>query len=508
MLIERPNIFKNFILFLITVMTIFSTRSCKGQDSPEPKDVSYRPATVAGSFYPSDQETLRKMVEGYLDVSSPVKINKKIIGIIAPHAGYIFSGKVAGSAYREVHNQEYDAIIVIAPSHQKAFRGASIFDGDAYTTPLGIVRVDKVLAKEVSLDNDLVKLSRDGHSWTEGNPEHSLEVQLPFIQISLPNTPIVPIVMGSQDFQTADALMRAIVNAVKKQNKNVLLVASTDLSHFHNINIAKSLDSNIIEDFSRFDYFKLAYYLFSHQWEACGGGPVVVVMMAAEQLGATKAINLEYATSGDVPAGARNKDSVVGYMSGVLIIDEEQTKDKLPILTEEEKKYLINLAEQSVKNTITNKKASIIPKESQPLLEKYAAFVTITKYGDLRACMGHTFATEPLVKEIENSASMASTQDYRFGPIEPKELKDLQYEISILSRMRRILNFNEIEIGKHGLYIRYGRNSGLLLPQVASERKWDVETFLKNTCLKAGLPSDTYLKPEAELYVFTALIIH
>lgn len=489
-------------------MAIFTIKSCRGQDNPEQKDISYRPATVAGSFYPSDPEILKKMIEEYLDISSPIKVNKKIIGIIAPHAGYIYSGKVAGSVYREVRNQEYDDIIIIAPSHQVSFRGASVFDGDAYTTPLGIVNVDKHLAKEIASDNENVILSRNGHSWTEGNPEHSLEVQLPFIQISLPNKPIVPIIMGSQDFSTADALMRSIVKAVKKLNKNVLLVASTDLSHFHDITTAKSLDSNIIEDFIRFDYFKLSYYLFTHQWEACGGGPVVVVMMASEQLGATKAINLAYATSGDVPAGAKNKDRVVGYMSGALIVDQENPKDKLPKLTNEDKEYLLSLAKQSVKNTVTNKKMSLALKENDSLLEKYAAFVTITKYGELRACMGHTFASEPLIKEIESSASMASTQDYRFGPIESNELKDLDYEISILSRMRRILNTNEIEIGKHGLYIRYGRNSGLLLPQVASERNWDVETFLKHICLKAGLPTDTYIKPDAELYVFTALIIH
>jgi MEMO1 family protein len=467
-----------------------------------------RPATVAGSFYPDDKDSLKAIIERYFDNAEISAVDEldDVSGIISPHAGYVYSGNVAAYSFKILENRKYDAAIIIAPSHQKPFTGCAIFPGDNYQTPFGKIPIDKELSKLINQDNRFVFLSMDGHEWNNFTSEHSLEVQLPFLQYVQPNLPIVPIVMGSQDDETCSMLSQAVIKAIKKMNKKVLIVASTDLSHFHSQDTAKAMDKNVISSFEDYDYFKLSYYLFNRAWEACGAGPVISTMLICEELGANKAICLKYATSADTPDGSISPDRVVGYFSGV-IGKNEKNSNLLPELTNNEKAYLKNLAKSVVESVANNKKIEHNKIESLRLNSKLAAFVTINKHKELRACMGHIFSSAPLIEEVIESASIASTQDYRFGKIKADELNDLEYEVSVLSRMKLINDFDEIEIGKHGLYIKYGNKSGLLLPQVASERKWDRDTFLSQVCLKAGLAKDFYLKGNAQIFIFEAIII-
>lgn len=467
-----------------------------------------RPATVAGAFYPEDTDTLRKVVENFIlqaDISKGKELTE-VMAIISPHAGYVYSGHVAGHSYRMIKDEEYDAAIIIAPSHQKPFRGCSIFPGENYQTPLGKVKIDRELADLINIDSRNVFSSMDGHEWSNFTSEHSLEVQLPFLQVVQPDLPIVPVIMGSQDDETCNELSKAIIRAIKKYGKKVLLIASTDLSHFHSQDSAKALDSNVTGAFEDYDYLKLSYNLFSHTWEACGAGPIIATMLICEQLGADKAINMKYATSADTQAGKISPDRVVGYFSGV-IGKTGKIHTLLPELSNEEKSFIKNLAKNTVESVIKNRKIELSDNISENMKMPFAAFVTINKNKSLRACMGHIFSSAPLVDEIIESASIACTKDYRFGKINESELKDLEYEVTVLSRMKLVSDFNEIQIGKHGLYIKYGNKNGLLLPQVASERNWDKETFLSQVCAKAGLPTDTYLKGNAQIFIFEAVII-
>lgn len=498
-----------FILKLTMFTIIFSTMFCQPKSDDKKDREIIRPATVAGAFYPASAEELKSMLNDYLkDQKTPV-IKTDIFALIAPHAGYIYSGAVAGRAYYHLENHRYDAIIIIAPSHQKYFVGSSVFSGDGYATPLGISKVDKALADSIASYGGLVKLSMDGHSWKDSLNEHAIEVQIPFLQTVQPNVPIVPIVMGSQDYQTVNQLMSAIVSAVKKSHKKVLIVASSDLSHYHTYDEAKQLDLDVAKAFQFFDYFKLETMLFARKLEACGGGPIITAMMAAEQLGGTIAYPVQYANSGDTPAGKDHKDRVVGYFSGLILSSPGMDNLMLPPLSDDDKQELLQYAKSSVENTVknieTNKSMEMLP---TGLARYYTGFVTIKKHGELRACMGHTFAQMPLYFEIGEVAKTAATSDFRFGPITIDELKDLEYEVTVLSRFKRITDTNEIKIGTHGLFIRYKSNSGLLLPQVATERNWDTKTFLENLCYKAGLPKDTYSNPDAELYIFKAIIIN
>ena len=480
------------------------------QDAYQTDKISYRPPTVAGAFYPADSLNLSKMLDTLFVIEKPVDLSKRnIIGMVVPHAGYVYSGKVAGKAYRELQGRHYDAIIIVSPSHQKSFNFSSVFNGDAYVSPLGIVNVDKELAKEISGYSDKVKYSIDGHDWRSGTPEHAIEVQLPFIQRVLPNTPIVPIVMGNQDMNSTDVLMRAIVTSVKKLKRNVLLIASSDLSHYHPADSARIIDEPLVRAFGRLDYFALQTQLRMGSTEACGGGPIVVVMMAAEQLGGVLSVTLKYLHSGKTDAGRNSQDRVVGYFSGVICDGRPEEATRLPFINDDDRHLLLNSVKNEVEKVVLSKNDTDYAVQYIPT--QYAmtlpAFVTITKNKELRACIGHTYSTKQLWFEICESARLAATSDDRFGPVKASELQSLEYEITVLSRLRRILDLSQIDVGDDGLLIRYGSNQGLLLPQVAAERHWNLTTYLENLCSKAGLPKDTYKKEDAQIYYFKAVIV-
>ncbi|MGA2297515.1 MAG: AmmeMemoRadiSam system protein B [FCB group bacterium] len=478
------------------------------QDMPDLPQVSYRPPAVAGSFYPNNPDSLKMMLNEYLDGKEFTPISGDILAIVVPHAGYVFSGWVAGKAYREIRNRKYDAIIIIGPSHAKYFTGASVFKGDGYTTPLGEVPVDKNLANEIANYSPLVKLSLDGHGWKGNESEHSIEVQIPFLQMVQPNVPIVPIDMGSQDFATCDALVKSIVYAVRNLNKKILVVASSDLSHFHDQNTAVSLDSFVVNSFSKFDYFKLETNLFAGKWEACGGGPIVAAMMIAEQLGANATLPFQYATSANSPYVQPNKDRVVGYMSGAVYNDNSGKQNILPEINDNDKKLILEIAEITVQNSVLGKPKKKLPEENSSYLnEEYAAFVTLKEHGELRGCIGQIFSKVPLRQSIQDAARNAALRDPRFNAVSEAELSKLEYEVTVLSRMKKILDEKEIVIGRDGVYMKSENSSAIFLPQVAPEQHWDVKDLLENLCRKAGIARDSYKLPDTEIFIFQALII-
>lgn len=495
------------ILYLIIIQVLVMSINIFGQDALPEEKISYRPAMFSGSFYPSNPDTLREMINQFLELNKPTKYKDvDIIGMAVPHAGYVFSGLVAGRAYKELIGRQYDAIILIAPSHRESFSGASVFRGDAYVTPLGNVNIDKTLSKLLTeYDNDII-LSMKGHRWDGNYAEHSLEVQIPFLQIVQPSTSIVAVVMGSQDLQTQDKLVRSITKAVNQSGKKCLIIASTDLSHFHDAETAESIDKPLVRTFARYDYFAMQHLFSDNTFQACGAGPLTTMMMASEQLGANQALPIIYLHSGDTEAGSNRKDRVVGYFSGITFKGQSTA---FPDFTDTDKERLIEQAKKGVTDAIhsidENQLKTIVPLR---LSNPYPTFVTLKKENQLRACMGHTFARVPLMMEVYNSAKLAALNDYRFGPIENAELDELEYEITVLSRFIRVLNLDEIQIGRDGLYIRLGKSHGLLLPQVASERNWDTITFLEHLSEKAGLHKSSYMHSNAELFRFEAVIIH
>jgi len=276
--------------------------------SPPLSSDEIRKPVVAGQFYSDDGEILASQIDDFLAKAHREELPGEILALIAPHAGYMYSGQVAASAYRQIKGQPFRSVIVIAPSHRVPFTGASIFHRGGYQTPLGVVTVDSKLAQAILEGGAQLNFYPQAHSM-----EHSLEVQLPFLQRVLGDFQLVPIVMGDQDLSTCQTLAEAIASSLGKER--VLIVASSDLSHYHSYDQAVELDKVILEAVNAFDPLRLHQTLRQGRSEACGGGPMVAAMLTAKKLAASGAKVLTYANSGDVTG---DRGQVVGYMAAAV----------------------------------------------------------------------------------------------------------------------------------------------------------------------------------------------
>ncbi len=269
-----------------------------------------RPSILAGSWYPANPERLAETVQGYLANADGDPLSGEVKALIVPHAGYIYSGQVAAHAYRLLQDRLFRKVVMVGPSHHVPFDGVSVNLQPGYKTPLGVVPVDRGLARRIINSNEQIRWVPEAHA-----QEHSLEIQLPFLQVVLRDFQIVPILMGQQDFRTSSMLAQSLTR-VLKQMDDTLLLASTDLSHFHSYERAKELDMAFVEHVRAFGPQGLSNALSSGRCEACGGGPTIAVLLAAQALGADRAVILKVANSGDVTGDHRR---VVGYMSAALI---------------------------------------------------------------------------------------------------------------------------------------------------------------------------------------------
>ena len=493
------------LIFLISFF-LFAGSMAMAQVSKGGKEMGMkeiREPAVAGAFYPDKPEVLSRDVKKYLENSKREKIEGDIVALISPHAGYMYSGQVAAYAYKLVEGRAFDSVVVVAPSHRVIFKGASLYDRGGYRTPLGVVPIDTELSKKMMERRKEIQFLPEAHF-----QEHSLEVQIPFLQVVLKTFNLIPIVMEPYwNWETCQSVASAIAETVK--GKRVLLVASTDLSHFYTYNIAVELDKIFLNHIERFDVEGLNRDLKNNRTEACGGGPVITIMLAAKMLGANHGKVLKYANSGDV-TGDRSR--VVGYAAAVFYKTaggKEKMKEEKKVgvdlgLNEEEKKTLHQIAKTVIENKAKGKAIPDFKVESPTLKENRGAFVTIHKRGQLRGCIGYIEGQGPLHKTIERMAEAAAFKDPRFTPVKENELPELELEISVLTPLKRITDVNEIQVGKHGIYIVKGMWAGLLLPQVATEYGWDRQTFLEHTCQKAGLPSNAWKEKDTEIYIFSA----
>lgn len=268
---------------------------------------SIRPSAVAGLFYSKKPDVLRKELDEMFSAVEKMSFTGRIIGIIVPHAGYMYSGPTAAAAFSQIKGEKYDTVVVVSPSHHEFFEGVSIYPGDMYETPLGRVPIDTALRTEALAAGRVLRPTDTGH-----RQEHAIEVQLPFLQYALGDFRLLPLVVGHQTrdacFSLADTLAEVL------QGKNILLVASTDLSHYYPSPVARRLDHVAAEDVGKFDPAMLMDHLDEGTAEACGGGPAVSVMMALQRLGATQMKVVAQCNSGDITG---ENDSVVGYLSAI-----------------------------------------------------------------------------------------------------------------------------------------------------------------------------------------------
>ncbi len=474
-------------------------------------DAQVREPAVAGMFYPASSEKLKKDIVYYLSLEPAREIKQKPFGIIAPHAGYVYSGPVAGVVYNSIRNFKYDGVIILSPSHLESFNFASVYSGDFYKTPLGKLAIDKKLAKKCCTNDKLVKFSTKGHkSQNFSRGEHAIEVHLPFIQEIYGQIPIVPIIIGTMNYNVLNSLGKKLGEIAGEHN--VLVIASSDLSHFHDYQDCMEIDNRLIRCLEKNQPMEYYKGIVSNKFEACGSGPITALLIAGKQQGVNSVQVLKYANSGDVQGG--DKSRVVGYVSAVLFNDTnkkilgDNMIEKSDELNIEEMKFFLKLAEGTVKMAVTGEimgEPENIPKIGQ---EKRGAFVTLTKNGNLRGCIGYILPVKSLYETIIDVGTSATLRDPRFPAVTEKELKNIDVEVSVLTVPEKINDPMIIEVGKHGIIMKRGFHQGLLLPQVATEYNWDRETFLEHTCMKAGLPRNAWKDSSTEISIFSAQVFN
>ena len=453
-----------------------------------------RKPVVAGAFYDGDKAALAARIDGYFAaVKELPAVSGEVRALICPHAGYVYSGPTAAYAYKLVQGKPYETVIIIGTSHQYGLDGASIYLKGTFETPLGVVPVDEELASSIA------KASGFSYVAEAQAKEHSVEVQVPFIQKALPDARIVPIVLGYPTRRNVYALAEGIAKACA--GKKVLIVASTDMSHYLSKAEANALDARTIALVKNVNAGTIITKCENGENIMCGGGGVAAALLALKKTGQPQVTVLRYSDSSEASG---DESRVVGYFAAAITVGQPAAEFSL---TPQEKEELLRLARQAVQTYVAEKRVVTSETTNPNLLSDRGAFVTLKKSGELRGCIGFIEPVASLWDTVIHTAVYAASEDPRFTPVTAEELKDLEYEISVLTPLKRINDPGIVQVGKHGLVIAVGRNRGILLPQVPVENNWDRETFLCQACVKAGLPPDAW-KKGAEISVFEAIVFH
>ena len=499
--------------FHIGLVLIFIMTSCVSSILYAGQEERIRMPVRAGQYYPDTRKELQETVDRLLRQTEAMNVGGEVVGIWVPHAGYDFSGKIAANGYRFIQNMEVDAVIIVGTSHF-GVHGGSIGDWGAYMTPLGKAVVDTQLAEQIRSNSELIGSIHRVHQY-----EHSVEVQIPFIQTVLPGTPIVPMVVAG-DLTTIEA--RKIADAIVEAaiDKKVIMIASSDMSHYPSYKDAYEVDLRVLDKVGDFDPRAVLRFNSAIMKEGipgldcamCGSGALATVMYAAKSMNAKRVKVLPYMNSGDV-SGERHR--VVGYGAAVFYRQDrakreggENSMDEI-VLTEGETQKLFRIARESITSALKKERAPEFSIEEPNLLLKRGVFVTLMNRGRLRGCIGHFEPDYPLSEIVTRMSVAAATQDYRFAydPVTLEEMAQIEIKISILSSLKKINSVEEIDVGKHGIWITQGNRGGTYLPEVAVEMGWNRTEFLEHCCVeKAGLDRNAW-KHGAEIYIYSSQIL-
>ena len=488
---------------------------------PAPK-LALRTPAVAGRFYPGDAKALRATVDACLADAPNAEFKGRLLALIAPHAGYEFSGKVAGCSFKQVRKGAFQRVIVLGTSHYGDFRGFSIMDVGAYATPLGDVPLDRPACAKLAA-HELHVRADDSQA-----REHSIEVELPFLQAALGEFQLVPILVGRLDAGDAEKIAAALREHL---TPSTLVVVSSDFTHYGQSygyvpftedieqNLRK-LDMGAVDLIVGKDYDGYVKYMRNPAPTICGRFPIEVLLklLPAEAEGRL----LKYDTSGRITGDFTLSVSYVSAAFTVAADWKPAAAAEPPAekaLTAEEKKTLLQIARNTLEAFVRTGQAPEVaagPYALTPALKaERGAFVTLNKKNEgLRGCIGQIgyaepslpHALTPLCETVAQMTVEACSADRRFEPVRAGELKDIEVEISVLSLARQVRGPEDFEVGKHGIIIRKGRGGAVFLPQVAPEQHWNREQTLDQLCIKAGWRPDEWRKPGMAFYTFTAQV--
>jgi len=501
---------KNLTLIIIFNFCLFAFGiSCQSQGKQKDNYNKTREAVYAGQFYESDSKKLETELTDFFK-NAILPSSKNVLAIISPHAGYIYSGQVAASSFNQVNPDfQYKRVFILAPSHQFAFDGAAVYNRGNFKTPLGEVVVDCDFASELITKDVVFKDMPEAHE-----KEHAIEVQLPFLQKRLKSGyKIVPIIIGTQDQQ----ILKKVATFLKPYlNEENLFVISSDFSHYpayksaiendkaSALAIVKNSPGKLLKQLQENDSKNIQNLLTN----MCGEAGIMCLLYMTENMQNIEYKLIDYKNSGDSKLG--DKERVVGYWAISLVEKESKTGTSTGFeLNKEDKDLLIKIARETLNRYIkTGEKYKLEPeKYPEDIKTKCGAFVTLSKKGQLRGCVGSFAIDEPLYKVVRDMAISASSEDPRFPKVRESELKNIDIEISVLTPMQKIDSIAQIEIGKHGIYIKNGSKRGTLLPRVANENNWSAGEFVKYCAIyKAGIDEDEI--KNSELFVYEAIVFH
>lgn len=481
-----------------------------------------RPSALAGKWYASGSAGLASEIDTLLKKSKPEKTEAaKPSLLILPHAGYPYSGMVAAAGYNTVRNITPDLIVIIGTSHHSYYHGCSIQPVDYYETPLGRIKVEKDMALSL-LREPLFHTEKNIHDM-----EHSIEIQIPFLQRMFRDATrdkicLLPILAGDFTEEEATLIADSIAKTVAAK-KNPLFIISSDFTHYGpNFDYTpftgsgkvlnkkiNELDSGAINLILRKDVKGFYDYIRRTGATICGRNSIAIALSLP--FTGFKSHLIAYDTSGNITGDFSNSVSYAAIsFSGTIArenTDSKRSKSMKYNLSDDEKKFLLNIARKNITSLLsTGKSAEIDPAAvSENCRANTGVFVTLKKKGDLRGCIGYVQGIKPLYEAVIDNSYNAAFQDPRFPALKKSEFDNVSIEISVLTVPEPVKSVDEIEVGRDGLIMEKGFSRGLLLPQVPVEWGWTRDEFLSHTCTKAGLPPDEW-KHGAKIYKFQAIV--
>lgn len=397
-----------------------------------------RNPVVAGQFYPGSADRLRAAIKALVDEKA---VREEVIGLVMPHAGYVYSGAVAGATISRVNFK--DTFIIIGPNHTGSGKPFSIMTDGTWKTPLGEVAIDTELAKKITDISDYLREDDTAHQ-----NEHSIEVQIPFLQYFRPDIKIVPIILAHASGAVYRQIGHEIAQAIRESGREAVIIASSDMTHYEPDKSAREKDRQAIEAILNLDEGELLRRVQEQNISMCGYAPAVSLITAAKELGASRAELVSYQTSGDTSG---DYSAVVGY-AGIIICARHP---------------LAQLARDAVESYIREGKAPNPAKLTPEMRQRAGVFVSIHKSDALRGCIGTFEPVQPNVAgEIIQNAISSATWDPRFPAITPGELDDLSYSVDVLTRPEPVDNPDELDAKRYGVIVEAGFRKGLLLPDL------------------------------------------
>jgi MEMO1 family protein len=467
----------------------------------------------AMGWYPNDNALLDVLVDSCIENADQDPIDK-IKALILPHAGYRYSGVVAGHGAKAIKGKKYSRVVILGLSHQIYLPNkASVMDMTHLQTPLGEVPLDIAFIKRLRKSSLFTYMPKVHDS------EHSVQIEIPFLQKTIKDLKIVPIVFGSLDQQTTKKMAEVILELIDEET---LVVVSSDFVHygdrFDYVPFSVDIEQNIEQlDMQAYSFIEKkdsdGFMGMCQETGAtiCGKAPVAVLLaMLSKEMGVHL---LSYDTSGSLTGDWQNS---VSYMSIAFTGDwnveknmKEEKKVNNSTLSAADKKNLLKLARKTVEYYLVNQ---IVPTPevlgvavSEGMGMVMGAFVTLHKNGQLRGCIGEIVPIRALYKAVIEQAVNAAVNDHRFSPVGIDDVPSLDFEISALTPPYQIDSYQDFEIGKHGVILEKAGRSAVFLPQVAPEQGWDVAMTLTQLALKAGLSQNAW-KTGASFYVFEAIV--